>query len=135
MKHPNDHSDVLILEPGQGRVYDCGTMTAVFKADENETDEKYSISEWWLEPNSDGPGPHLHEGNVEVFYMLEGTISFLIGEKWVDAEKGAMVRIPAKTIHDFKNQTNQRAGVLNFYIPGGFERNMPEIVKWFEDNK
>jgi hypothetical protein len=26
-------------------------------------------------------------------------------------------------------------GVLNFFIPGGFERNMPSIVKWFEDNK
>lgn len=135
MKHPKDHTDALILEPGRGRVYNCGTMTAVFKADENETNEKYSISEWWLEANSDGPGPHLHEGNDEVFYVLEGTISFLIGEKWIDVEKGAMVRIPAKTIHDFKNQTDQRTGVLNFYIPGGFERNMPEIVKWFEDHK
>jgi hypothetical protein len=56
MKHEKNHTDTLILQAGQGRVYNCGTMTAIFKADENETAEKYSISEWWLEPNSDGPG-------------------------------------------------------------------------------
>lgn len=135
MKHKNNHADPLILKEGQGRVYNCGTMTAIFKADENETNEKYSISEWWLEPNSDGPGAHQHEENDEVFYVLEGTTSMLIGEKWIDAKKGTLIRIPAKTIHDFKNKTDRKTGVLNFFIPGGFERNMPSIVKWFEENK
>jgi mannose-6-phosphate isomerase-like protein (cupin superfamily) len=135
MKHKNDHTQTLILKECEGRVYNCGTMTAVFKADENETNEKYSISEWWLQPNSSGPGAHLHEGNDEVFYVLEGSISFLVGEEWKEAEKGTFLRIPAKTIHDFRNTTNARAGALNFFIPGGFERDMPAIVKWFEENK
>ena len=135
MEHKNNHTDSLILTKGQGRVYNCGTMTAIFKADENETNEKYSISEWWLEPNSSGPGAHIHEDNDEVFYVLEGTISILVGDRWVEAEKGTFLRIPPKTIHDFKNQTNQKTGVLNFFIPGGFERNMPAIVNWFETNK
>jgi len=124
----------IILAPGEGRTYNCGTMTAVFKADEEETDEKYSVSEWWLEPNSDGPGAHHHEINDEVFYVLEGTPSFLVGDKWIEATKGSFIRIPAKTTHDFANKTDQKAGVLNFFIPGGFERNMPSIVKWFEEN-
>jgi hypothetical protein len=84
MKHKNNHTDALILPDGKGRVYNCGTMTAIFKADENETNEKYSISEWWLEPNSDGPGEHQHEDNDEVFYVLEGTISIMVGDKWID---------------------------------------------------
>lgn len=134
MKHTN-HTDPLILPEGEGRVYNCGTMTAVFKADENETDNQYSVSEWWLEPNSNGPGAHAHEENAEVFYVLEGRVSFLVGDEWIDADKGAFLRIPAKTIHDFKNRTDKKAGVLNFFIPGGFERNMPSIVKWFEENK
>lgn len=135
MKHTNNHTATIILTEGQGRVYNCGTMTAIFKADENETNEKYSVSEWWLDPNSDGPGAHSHEDNDEVFYMLEGTISFLVGDKWVAAEKGTFLRIAAKTTHDFKNITDKKAGVLNFFIPGGFERNMPSIVKWFDNNK
>lgn len=135
MKHKNDHTEVLILTEGQGRVYNCGPMTAIFKADENETSEKYSVSEWWLQPNADGPGAHSHEDNDEVFYVLEGTTSFLVGDKWIDADKGTFLRIPAKTIHDFKNKTDKKSGVLNFFIPGGFERNMVSIVKWFEENK
>jgi len=134
MKHKDNSKDSLILPSGQGRVYYCGTMTAIFKADENETDEKYSVSEWWLEPHSDGPGAHHHDANDEVFYVLEGTATLLIGDKWVDAEKGTFIRIPAKTTHDFANRTGKRTGLLNFFIPGGFERNMPAIVKWFEDN-
>ena len=135
MKHKQDHTEALILPAGQGRVYDCGTMTAIFKADENETNNKYSVSEWWLQPNSDGPGAHKHEDNDEVFYVLEGSISILIGEEWIVADKGAFLRIPAKTMHDFKNQTDQKAGMLNFFTPGGFERDMPAIVQWFEEHK
>lgn len=125
----------IILKQGEGRTYSCGAMTAIFKTDEEETAEKYSVSEWWIEPNSDGPGAHHHEENDEVFYVLEGTTSFLVGDKWIDAGKGTFLRIPAKTTHDFANRTNYKTGVLNFFIPGGFERNMPSIVKWFEDNK
>ncbi|MFH6983632.1 cupin domain-containing protein [Marinoscillum luteum] len=135
MNHKHNATEPLVLHAGEGRTHNCGRMTAVFKADENETDEKYSISEWWLEPDTDGPGAHLHEENDEVFYVLEGTVSVLIGQEWVQAKKGAFLRIPAKTLHDFKNQTEKRAGLLNFFIPGGFERNMPAIVSWFEKNK
>lgn len=135
MEHELNEKDAIILQPGEGRVYNCGTMTAVFKADENETASRYSISEWWLEPNSSGPGAHQHEENDEVFYAIEGRASILVGEKWIDVEKGAFVRIPAKTMHDFANRTDERCGLLNFFIPGGFERNMPAIVKWFDDNQ
>ena len=134
MKHQHDHTESIILPPGRGRIYNCGTMTAVFKADENETKEKYSVSEWWLEPGSDGPGAHQHEENDEVFYVLEGAATFLVGDKWINAVKGTFLRIPARTMHDFKNQTGEKAGLLNFFIPGGFEKNMPAIVKWFEEN-
>lgn len=129
------HNQSIVLKPTEGRTYKMGTMTATFKADEDETNCGYSISEWWLDPHSKGSGPHLHEENVEVFYVLEGTASLRIGDEWINAEKGTFIRIPANTIHDFENRTDQRMGLLNFYIPGGFERDMQAIVKWFEENK
>ncbi len=109
-------------------------MTAVFKADEGETTERYSVSEWWLEPNSTGPGAHFHEANDEVFYVLEGTATILAGDEWRELSKGAFIRIPAGVMHDFENRSTDRAGLLNFFIPGGFERNMPAIVEWFAKN-
>ena len=135
MKHKSDHNQTLILTAGQGRAYNLGGMTAIFKADENETDEKYSISEWWIEPNSDGPGAHYHEDYDSVFYVLEGTASILAGDKWIDAERGTFIRIPKNTTHTFANRTDKKAGMLNFDIPGGFERNLPSMVKWFEEKK
>ncbi|HSO47084.1 MAG TPA: cupin domain-containing protein [Rhizobiaceae bacterium] len=126
--------ELLYLLPGEGRVYALGKMTAIFKADEEETRQRYSISEWWLDPHSTGPGAHLHEANDEIFFVLEGTASILVGEKWLEAPKGSFLRIPAGTIHDFENRSGERAGLLNFFIPGGFEHNMPSIVEWFANN-
>jgi mannose-6-phosphate isomerase-like protein (cupin superfamily) len=134
MTHTNNHNEVLILSTGEGRVYKLGAMTAIFKADENETDNQYSISEWWLEPNTNGPGAHQHVDKDQIFYVLEGTISILAGDKWTDAGRGTFVRIPRNTMHTFENRTDQKAAMLNFDVPGGFERDLPSMVKWFEDN-
>ena len=45
----------VVLGPGQGRTYAMGRISAVFKADEAETLSRYSVSEWWLEPRTQGP--------------------------------------------------------------------------------
>lgn len=76
---------VILLRPGAGRRYDAGPMHAVFKADGAETDDRYCVSEWWLEAGQPGPGPHSHEANEELFYVLEGAMSFLVGAEWIEA--------------------------------------------------
>ena len=50
----------VILGPGEGRSYPMGRIGAVFKADAPESQSRYSISEWWLEPHTQGPGAHSH---------------------------------------------------------------------------
>jgi hypothetical protein len=50
----------VVLAPGEGRVYPMGRISAVFKADDTETEQRYSISEWWLDPHTEGPGAHSH---------------------------------------------------------------------------
>ncbi len=125
----------ILLAPEAGRTYDLGGMRAVFKADGAETGDRYSVSEWWLEPHSRGPGAHRHETNDEVFYVIEGRPSLRVGDEWVTASRGSFFRIPAGITHDFENRTGERAGLLNFFIPGGFEENMPAIVEWFRQAK
>lgn len=127
----NERDKPIVLGPGEGRSYAMGAMRAVFKADEAETGAGYSISEWWLEPYTAGPGAHSHADNDDVFYVLEGEISFLIGEEWTKVKAGGFVRAARGVTHDFRNDTGQRAGMLNLYIPGGFERDMPAIADWF----
>ena len=123
----------VFLPPGEGRPYPMGRISAVFKADGDETGRAYSISEWWLEPHTQGPGAHSHEED-DVFYVIEGTMSILVGDRWIDAPKGSFVLAPGGATHDFENRSSERAGVLNFSIPGDFERNMPAIAEWFAEN-
>lgn len=129
---PSERSGV-VLKPGEGRAYPMGRIAAVFKADGAETAGGYSISEWWLEPQTKGPGAHSHPED-DVFYVIEGTMSFLMGNKWLDAAKGSFVLVPGGLTHDFENRSAARAGVLNFSIPGGFEPNMPDIARWFAEH-
>jgi mannose-6-phosphate isomerase-like protein (cupin superfamily) len=128
-------SGVIALQPDGGRAYAMKTMRAVFKADGEETGNRYSISEWWLDPMQPGPGAHKHDANEDMFYVLEGTASILIGDHWIDAPKGSFVRIPAGVMHDFENRTASRIGLLNIFMPGGFEPMMPMVVKWFDENR
>lgn len=124
--------EAIFLLPGAGRSYDAGPMHALFKAEGAETDDRYCVSEWWLETDQAGPGPHSHEANVELFYVVEGEVSFLVGDEWIEAPRGSFLRIPAGMTHDFENRSNARAGVLNVFIPGGFETMMPRIVAYFD---
>jgi quercetin dioxygenase-like cupin family protein len=123
----------LIIGPDQGRHYAMGRMSAVFKADGAETQLGYSISEWWLEPNTRGPGVHAHPDD-HVFYILEGTMSVQLAQQWIHAPKGSYVLIPGGTPHDFENRGAARSGFISINVPGGFENKMSFIVQAFTEN-
>jgi mannose-6-phosphate isomerase-like protein (cupin superfamily) len=120
----------IVLPLGAGRAHAMGPVHAVFKADGDETRGQYSISEWWLEPLTRGPGAHTHDED-DVFFVIEGTMSFFVGGAWIDAPKGSLVIAPGGTPHDFENRTAERAGALNVSVPGEFEPHMQGIAEWF----
>jgi len=123
----------IVLAPGDGRAYPMGRISAIFKADEAETDSRYSVSEWWLEPRTQGPGAHSHADD-DLFYVIEGVMSLRVGDEWRDCPRGTFVLVPGGVMHDFENRGDVRAGILNFKTPGSFEPEMPAIVEWFRAN-
>ena len=125
--------NAIVLGPGEGRAYPMGRISAVFKADGPESESRYSVSEWWLEPHTRGPGAHSHPED-DVFYVIEGTMSVLVGAEWTHAPRGSFVLVPGGVTHDFENRGDGRAGVLNLSIPGPFEPDMPGIVQWFTEH-
>ncbi len=128
------HREGVVLAAGEGRAYPMNRLAAVFKADCAETAGQYSISEWWLDPHTPGPGGHCHPDD-DAFYVIEGTISFLVGDRWVDVSKGGFVLAPGGVTHDFENRSAARAGFVNFSAPGNFEPRMPEIAEWLSRNE
>ena len=75
---------------------------------------------------------HPHRGIETITYVLAGTVSFLMGDEWVEAPAGTFILVPGGVTHDFRNCGDERAGMLNIGAPGGFEGHMPAIVEWFE---
>jgi len=128
-----DSRVATILGPGAGRQYAMGRIHATFKADAAESDGKFCVSEWWLEPRCSGPGAHSHPED-EIFYAIGGTMHLLVGETWHALEPGSCVIIPGGTVHDFENRSDARAGLFNVFLPGVFEQKMPSIAAWFAEH-
>lgn len=124
----------LVIKPKEGRTYPMGRMSAVFKADLEETDSTMSVSEWWLEPNTEGPHAHEHT-EAHLFYVIEGSLSVYLQDKdWFEAKKGSYIYIPGNTEHSFENRSKKKVGFISINTPGGFEHSLPHIVDYFEDN-
>lgn len=133
MNAPGSTRKPLITQPAQGRAYDMGRMRAVFHADGAQTGERYSLSEWWLQPHTGGPGSHAHDDD-HIYYVLAGTLSVCIDGEWSAAPRGSWILIPGGTPHGFENRDAAECGFLCINTPAGFERKMPELVAWFADN-
>ena len=90
-----------------------------------QTGGSYSLMEQ-LCPKRSGPPPHTHEQD-EVFYILEGEITLIAGPQRFTAKAGSLVYIPAQSVHTFRVET-ETARLLNWYLPGGFERTLTEFA-------
>lgn len=124
----------IVLQPSEGRLYSFGRMSAVFKADLAETNSELSVSEWWLEPKTEGPPVHKHQES-HLFYILTGSLTvYLQGSGWIEAAQGSYIYVPSDIEHGFENRNNSKVGFISFNTPGGFERNMTSITEYFANN-
>ena len=81
-----------------------------------------------LVPPKGGPPLHIHHQQEEAFYVLEGTFSFLSGDKTIKAEPGSFMWIPRETLHTFKNTgTESGRALVASTLPGSHERFFREV--------
>ncbi len=91
-----------------------------FLATGEETNGKYAQWEAIVPPGG-GPPPHVHSREEEGFYILEGEITFQIGDQRVVATAGMFANMPVGTPHSFKNESPRPAGMLISVAPAGLE--------------
>ena len=53
------------------------------------------------------PARHSHPED-DVFYVLAGTMSVLVGTEWVEAVTGSFVLVPGNITHDFENRSSEK---------------------------
>ncbi len=112
-----------IVHPGEGRRVPVPYARAALtmKAESPQTGGRVTIYESRQEAYSVGPARHYHEHLTEVFYVLDGCLTFLIDKEIHMARAGAMVVIPPGAVHAFRNGQSQPARLLVVVLPGGFE--------------
>ncbi|MEO6057518.1 MAG: cupin domain-containing protein [Gemmatimonadales bacterium] len=78
-------------------------------------------------PRGAGPGPHTHTWSDETYYMLNGEITFLIGDEIRTARKGDFLMVPRDTRHAFRVDS-ETASFLNGYAPASLEAAVAELA-------
>src|SRR5215210_7362183 len=63
-----------------------------------------------------GPPPHRHDWD-EAYYILEGTVVFMIDGKPVRSSRGDFIKLPRGTVHGFKGRSEATARILIFAAP------------------
>jgi mannose-6-phosphate isomerase-like protein (cupin superfamily) len=77
-----------------------------------------------MAPNADGPESHVHAEEDDVFYVLDGELTFLLEDGDVAAPAGTFVLVPPGVNHTFRNALDRETRVLNIHTPAGFDRRM-----------
>lgn len=112
--------------PDEGRTIAAVGDVYRFLAVGADTDGKYALWEAIVPPGG-GPPPHVHSREEEGFYILEGEITFTIGEKRVVATAGMFANMSVGTPHSFKNESGKPAKMLISVAPAGLEQMFFEV--------
>jgi quercetin dioxygenase-like cupin family protein len=68
-----------------------------------------------------GPPPHIHQGEDEAFFLLQGTVTLTVGEQTIHAGPGDFAHIPRGTVHAFTNNGAEAVRMVAIFSPAGME--------------
>ncbi len=81
-----------------------------------------------LVPPGGGPPPHIHRREDETFYLIEGSVEFVLGEDTITAGPGDFVNVPRGTVHCFRNTGAETARMVLTFTPAGMEHFFEETL-------
>ena len=99
----------IVRLPGEGETTALFGDTYRFKAAGDETNRVLAVIEADLAPRSSGTPLHINRLEDENYYIVEGTLTFRIGEQTIDMPAGSFVHIPKGVVHTHWN-LDQRTG-------------------------
>ncbi len=119
----------VVSVPGRERV--CRAPfggKVVIHATAEETGGAFGMWETEVPPGQ-GPAPHTHSRETEVFRILRGTFRIRCGEDQFDAPEGTVVTLPPGVEHGWLNVGDVTGLVFGIVTPGGFEQMFVEIAE------
>jgi quercetin dioxygenase-like cupin family protein len=111
----------FIQPPRGGETYAVLGHRLTFLATGEQTGGVYAVIHAEIPPGDPGPPPHTHTREDEHFYVLEGNITFAVGEESHEAAPGSFIIAPRGIRHTFRNPAKTQARMLVMITPSGFE--------------
>ncbi len=88
----------------------------------------FSVTEMTIAPAPRGGAPlHIHNREDEVFYVLDGALTYQVGDEKVEVAGGSVLYVPRGVLHGFSNLRRRPARALVFICPAGFEKFFEEV--------
>ncbi len=112
--------DRSILQPGQGELLNVVGDQMRILVDSSQTRGRALIFETTSQPGK-GPPLHRHGRDDEYFYILEGTVRFVVDGAETTISAGGFLNARRGTVHTYVNIGQGPARLLVTCCPGGLE--------------
>jgi quercetin dioxygenase-like cupin family protein len=116
----NAVSSIRIIRAGEGEVSWAMGERFTFKIGPEETGGAFTLAEVIAQPRN-GPPPHLHHREDELFYVAEGDFRFVLGEDSFRGPAGSAAYLPKGVLHTYSNTGQKPGKILVIATPSGFE--------------
>ena len=127
MTETTDDGSIVRLA-GEGETTSLFGDTYTIKAAGDKTGAALAVIEAELAAHSSGTPLHVNTREAENYYVLEGTLTFRLGERTVEAPAGPSVHIPQGVVHTHWNATSAPVRLLGIPAPAGFEKFFTELA-------
>lgn len=94
-----------------------------------------AIVEYRFPPGALGAAPHVHHGHEEHFQILDGEVTFDLGDESVAVGAGGTVSVPRGVAHGFRNASDSWASCLFILTPAGYENYFRDIHRALEEGQ
>ncbi len=119
----------MLRRRGEGELIEpTAGSRGVVKAGADDGIGSVSVLEFELDGGSAGPPPHRHAQLTDSFYVLEGTLTVLLGDEEHEASAGTYAVVPPGNVHTVSNPGSEPVRFLNVTMPGGLEAYLRELA-------
>jgi quercetin dioxygenase-like cupin family protein len=108
-----------VVPTGAGPDYDWANDHVFVKSPQELTDGRTTVVVDILKPGFALPRHH-HQVMAEIFYILDGDVTFAFDDETIVATPGTMVTIPAGVRHAVSCVAGGR--LITIFSPGGFDQ-------------
>jgi len=124
----NRFSGLAVLAADGRQDVTLGDARVTILVGADHTNDVVAVLDYRMPAQYVGPPAHVHPGFDELFSVLEGAMTFRLGDELKTAGPGETAVVPGSVPHTFANMSASPSRMLIILSPGGFESYFGELA-------